>query len=157
MTGAPSALALAIRTVRRGGVLVQIGNLPGDEIPVPANAIMAKEIDFRGSFGFHKEFEQAVDLIVQSKFDVQQLITARRPLAEAPAAMRLALDRSQASRLCWRRVRAGGLGLFSDARFARRHFQGALCCGIPSPANSWISRLAIVSLVSEAETALPKR
>lgn len=95
VTGAPSALALAIRTVRRGGVLVQIGNLPGGEIPVPANAIMAKEIDLRGSFRFDKEFEQAVDLIVQGKFDVQQLITARRPLAEAPAALRLALDRGQ--------------------------------------------------------------
>jgi L-idonate 5-dehydrogenase len=95
VTGAPSALALAIRTVCRGGVLVQIGNLPGGEIPVPANAIMAKEIDFRGSFRFGKEFEQAVDLIVQGQIDVQQLITARRPLAEAPAALRLALDRSQ--------------------------------------------------------------
>jgi L-idonate 5-dehydrogenase len=95
VTGAPSALALAIRTVRRGGVLVQIGNLPGDEIPVPANAIMAKEIDLRGSFRFDREFEQAVDLIVRGKFDVQQLITARQPLAEAPAAVRLALDRSQ--------------------------------------------------------------
>jgi L-idonate 5-dehydrogenase len=95
VTGAPSALALAIRTVCRGGVLVQIGNLPGGEIPVPANAIMAKEIDFRGSFRFGKEFEQAVDLIVQGKIDVQQLITARRPLVEALAAVRLALDRGQ--------------------------------------------------------------
>ena len=95
VTGAPSALALAIRTVCRGGVLVQIGNLPGGEIPVPANAIMAKEIDFRGSFRFDKEFEQAVDLIVEGKIDVRQLITARRPLADTPAAMRLALDRSQ--------------------------------------------------------------
>lgn len=95
VTGAASALALAIRTVCRGGVLVQIGNLPGGEILVPANAVMAKEIDFRGSFRFDKEFEQAVDLIVQGKIDVQQLITARLPLAEAPAAVRLALDRSQ--------------------------------------------------------------
>jgi len=95
VTGAPSALALAIRTVCRGGVLVQIGNLPGGEIPVPANAIMAKELDVRGSFRFDKEFEQAVGLIVQGKIDVQQLITARWPLAEAPAAVRLALDRGQ--------------------------------------------------------------
>ncbi|WP_119388695.1 L-idonate 5-dehydrogenase [Taklimakanibacter lacteus] len=95
VTGAPSALAMAIRTVCRGGVLVQIGNLPGGEIPVPANAIMAKEIDFRGSFRFDKEFARAVDLIVQGGIDVQQLITARRPLADTPAAMRLALDRSQ--------------------------------------------------------------
>jgi L-idonate 5-dehydrogenase len=95
VTGAAPALALAISTVRRGGVVVQIGNLPGGEIPVPANTIMAKEIDFRGSFRFGQEFDQAVDLIVQGRIDVQQLITARRPLADAPAALRLALDRSQ--------------------------------------------------------------
>jgi L-idonate 5-dehydrogenase len=95
VTGAPSALALAIGAVRRGGVLVQIGNLPGGEISVPANAIMAKEVDFRGSFRFGHEFMQAVELIVRGKIDVQQLITARRPLADAPAALRLALDRSQ--------------------------------------------------------------
>jgi L-idonate 5-dehydrogenase len=80
--------------VCRGGILVQIGNLPGGEIPVPGNAIMAKEIDFRGFSRFDKEFEQAVDLIAQGKIEAQQLITAR-PLAEAPAAVRLALDRGQ--------------------------------------------------------------
>lgn len=94
-TGAPSALALCIRSVRRGGTVVQIGNLPGGEISVPANAIMAKEIDFRGAFRFDREFEQAVQLIVSGAIDVQQLITARRPLADAPNAIRLALDRSQ--------------------------------------------------------------
>lgn len=95
VTGAPPALALCIRSVRRGGTIVQIGNLPGGEISVPANAIMAKEIDFRGAFRFDKEFEQAVQLIVSGEIDVQQLITARRPLTEAPDAVRLALDRSQ--------------------------------------------------------------
>jgi L-idonate 5-dehydrogenase len=55
--------------VCRGGILVQIGNLPGGEIPVPGNAIMAKEIDFRGSSRFDKEFEQAVDLIAQGKIE----------------------------------------------------------------------------------------
>lgn len=95
VTGAPPALALAIRTVRRGGVVVQVGNLPGGEIAVPVNAIMAKEIDFRGTFRFDKEFEQAVELIVSGVIDVQKLVTARRPLAQAPDAVRLALDRSQ--------------------------------------------------------------
>jgi L-idonate 5-dehydrogenase len=95
VTGAPPALAAAIRTVRRGGIVVQIGNLPGGEISVPANAIMAKEIDLRGAFRFDREFAQAVDLIVTGKIDVQQLVTARRPLTDAPAALRLALDRSQ--------------------------------------------------------------
>ena len=61
---APPALASAIWHVRRGGTVVQIGNLPGGTIPVPANAVMASEIDLKGSFRFGREFEEAVRLIV---------------------------------------------------------------------------------------------
>ena len=95
MTGAPSALALAIRTVRRGGTIVQVGNLPGGEIPVPANAIMAKELDFKGTMRFHDEFDRAVDLIATGGIDVQAIITGKRPIEDAVGAFALALDRSQ--------------------------------------------------------------
>ncbi|MEJ1161087.1 L-idonate 5-dehydrogenase [Prosthecomicrobium sp. N25] len=95
VSGTAAGLAAAIRTVRRGGTIVQIGNLPGGSIPVPANAVMAKEIDFRGSFRFGHEFEEAVRLIADGSVDVLQLVTAERPLADAPDAVRLALDRSQ--------------------------------------------------------------
>lgn len=95
VSGTPAGVASAIRHVRRGGTIVQIGNLPGGQIPVPANAIMAKEIDFRGSFRFGDEFALAVRLIVEGKVDVMALVTGQRPLADAPSAFRLALDRSQ--------------------------------------------------------------
>jgi L-idonate 5-dehydrogenase len=95
VSGTAAGLASAIATVRRGGIVVQIGNLPGGEIPVPANAVMAKEIDLRGSFRFGNEFDTAVRLIAEGKVDVLALVTALRPLADAPGAIRLALDRSQ--------------------------------------------------------------
>ncbi|MCW1839202.1 L-idonate 5-dehydrogenase [Prosthecomicrobium hirschii] len=95
VSGTAAGLASAIATVRRGGTIVQIGNLPGGSIPVPANAIMAKEIDFRGSFRFDREFDEAIALIADGGVDVLQLVTAERPLAEAPDALRLALDRSR--------------------------------------------------------------
>ncbi|MEO3998344.1 L-idonate 5-dehydrogenase [Mesorhizobium sp. CAU 1732] len=95
ISGTSAGLASAIRAVRRGGTVVLIGNLPGGDIPVPANAVMAKELDLRGTFRFGTEFQTAVDLIVAGEIDVQKLITAQRPLREAPDAFRLALDRSQ--------------------------------------------------------------
>lgn len=95
VSGTAAGLASAVRSVRRGGTIVQIGNLPGGSIQVPANAIMAKEIDFRGSFRFDKEFDEAVKLISEGRVDVMQLVTAERPLVEAPGALRLALDRTQ--------------------------------------------------------------
>ena len=95
VSGSAAGLASAIRHVRRGGTVVQVGNLPGGDIPVPANAVMAREIDLRGSFRFGQEFGEAVRLIDEGSIDVLSLVTAERPLAAAPEAFRLALDRSQ--------------------------------------------------------------
>jgi L-idonate 5-dehydrogenase len=95
VSGTAAGLASALLSVHRGGIVVQIGNLPGGMLPVPANAIMAREIDLRGAFRFGREFEKAVELIVSNKIDVLSLVTAERPLAEAPEAFRLAMDRSQ--------------------------------------------------------------
>jgi L-idonate 5-dehydrogenase len=98
-SGAPSGLAAAISTVRRGGTVVQIGNLPGGEISAPVNAVMTREIDLRGTFRFGMEFNAAVELIADGKVDVLSLVTARRPLRDAVAAMRLALDRSRSMKV----------------------------------------------------------
>lgn len=95
ISGTAAGLASAITTVRRGGTVVQVGNLPGGPLPVPANAVMAKELALMGTFRFDREFAEAVELIVTGAVDVTRLITARRPLTDAPAAFRLALDRSQ--------------------------------------------------------------
>ncbi len=95
VSGTAAGLASAIQNVRRGGTVVQIGNLPGGQIPVPANAVMAREIDLRGSFRFGDEFAEAVRLIVEGRVDVLALVTGERPLAAAPDAFRLALDRSR--------------------------------------------------------------
>lgn len=95
ISGTAAGLAAAIASVRRGGTVVQVGNLPGGQIPVPANAVMAKEIDLKGTFRFGAEFDQAVDLIVGGKVDVLRLVTAERTLSSAPDAFRLAADRSQ--------------------------------------------------------------
>jgi L-idonate 5-dehydrogenase len=95
VTGSPAGLASAIASVRRGGVLVQVGNLPGGQIQVPANAVMAKELDFKGTFRFGREFDEAVELITGGAVDVLQLVTSEFPLSSAEAAFRLASDRSK--------------------------------------------------------------
>lgn len=94
-SGTAAGLASAIRAVRRGGTVVLIGNLPGGEIPVPANAVMAKELDLKGTFRFGLEFAEAVRLINEGAVDVERLITGKMPLAAAQEAFALALDRSR--------------------------------------------------------------
>ncbi len=94
-SGTTAGLNAAILNVRRGGTVVQIGNLSGGLQPVAANAIMAREIDLKGSFRFGREFEAAVRLIGEKKIDVLSIVTAERPLTAAPDGIRLALDKSQ--------------------------------------------------------------
>jgi L-idonate 5-dehydrogenase len=94
ISGTAAGLSAAIASVRRGGTVVQVGNLPGGQIAVPANAVMAKEIDLKGTFRFGAEFGKAVDLIVNGDVKVLQLVTAERALSLAPQALRLAADRS---------------------------------------------------------------
>jgi L-idonate 5-dehydrogenase len=95
VSGTAAGLSSAITGVRRGGIVVQVGNLPGGAIPAPMNAVMAKELDLRGTFRFDREFAQAVELIVSGQVDVLAIVTARRPLDLAPEAFRLALDRTR--------------------------------------------------------------
>ncbi|RWO28506.1 MAG: L-idonate 5-dehydrogenase [Mesorhizobium sp.] len=95
ISGTAAGLAAAIASVRRGGTVVQVGNLPGGQIPVAANAVMAKEINLNGTFRFGAEFNEAVDLIVSGDIDVLKLVTAERPLSSAYDAFALAADRSQ--------------------------------------------------------------
>ncbi|MGH6858881.1 MAG: L-idonate 5-dehydrogenase [Phyllobacterium sp.] len=95
ISGTAAGLASAIRIVRRGGTVVQVGNLAGGSIPVPANAVMSKELDLIGTFRFGEEFFEAVELIVEGKIDVLRLVTGAYGLAAAPEAFRAALDRSR--------------------------------------------------------------
>jgi L-idonate 5-dehydrogenase len=95
VSGTPAGLASAIGSVRKGGTVVQIGNLAGGLLPVPANAVMSKELDLKGTFRFGREYDRAVSLIVSGGVDVLKLVTAERPLSGAPDAFLLALDRTQ--------------------------------------------------------------
>ncbi|MBM6596455.1 L-idonate 5-dehydrogenase [Microvirga pudoricolor] len=95
VSGTVAGLSSAIRNVRRGGTIVQIGNLPAGPLPIPANAIMSRELDLKGSFRFGDEFARAVHLIDEGRVDVLSIVTAKRPLSLAEEGFRLALDRSQ--------------------------------------------------------------
>ena len=88
--GAESALDMAIKLVRKGGVVVQVGTLP-EQVSIPANLIMSKEIDLRGSIQYHKAFPEVMALLASGRLKIDDLITHRFPFAEAPAALEFAL------------------------------------------------------------------
>ncbi|MFK7995726.1 MAG: L-idonate 5-dehydrogenase [Granulosicoccus sp.] len=93
-SGAVVALSAGIGAMRPGGVIMQLG-LSGD-MSLPMMAITAKELQLRGSFRFHTEFEMAVRLMSQGLVNLKPLVTHTLPLEKAEEAFLIANDRSQA-------------------------------------------------------------
>jgi L-idonate 5-dehydrogenase len=96
--GAPAALATCLAAIKRGGRIVQVGTLP-PELPFPANSLMARELDYRGAFRAHLEFDWAVQAIRTRRADVRPLITAQLPLARSRDAFELALDKARSTKV----------------------------------------------------------
>ena len=60
-SGSETGLRTGLAVLKARGILIQIGL--GGEMNIPQNAIVSKEIDFRGSFRFNEEFALAAALI----------------------------------------------------------------------------------------------
>ena len=96
--GAPAALVTCLAAVERGGRVVQVGTLP-EELPFPANRVMARELDYVGAFRANGEFDLAVQAIRTRRADVRPLISAQLPLARAEDAFALAADRTRSTKV----------------------------------------------------------
>jgi L-idonate 5-dehydrogenase len=96
--GHPLALQSCLGTARRGAVVVQVGTLP-PSIDFPANALMVRELDYRGAFRAEREFDMAVQAIRSRRVDVRPLISAQIPLQRAQEAFELALDRTRSTKV----------------------------------------------------------
>jgi L-idonate 5-dehydrogenase len=95
-SGAPRALGGVIAAVRRGGTLVQVGNLPGGEVSAVLGNIVTREIDYRGSYRFVDEISDAIRLM-DGTVDVSPVMTHEFALDDAVEAFRTAADRSTGS------------------------------------------------------------
>ena len=57
------------------------------DVPVPANQVMAREIQFLGSFRYGNVFGEAIRLVATGRLNLAPLISQVFPLAELPQAM----------------------------------------------------------------------
>jgi L-idonate 5-dehydrogenase len=95
-SGATPALRQAFDLVRPGGTIVQIGTLHPQDIPLPANQVMVKEIQFLGSFRYGNVFDEAIRLVTSGRIDLHPFITGILPLNDVAKAMHLAADKINA-------------------------------------------------------------
>jgi 2-desacetyl-2-hydroxyethyl bacteriochlorophyllide A dehydrogenase len=89
-SGAPPALRQAFDLVRPGGTIVQIGTLGTDDVPLPANQLMVREIQFIGSFRYGNVFDEAIRLVATGRVNIEPLVSGIFSLAELPQAMQRA-------------------------------------------------------------------
>lgn len=94
-SGAQPALVAAIPTLRPKAIIMQLGL--GGDMSLPMMQITAKELEIRGSFRFHEEFELAIHLMRKGLIDVKPLITHTFAIDDAVKAFDIASDRSQNS------------------------------------------------------------
>jgi L-idonate 5-dehydrogenase len=93
-SGSAQALAQAIAVAERGASIVQVGTLP-TPVTAPLNSIMAKELNFIGSFRFANVFATALELAVSKRINLSALISAVLPLSDMQKAMNLAIGKHE--------------------------------------------------------------
>ncbi|WP_226478483.1 L-idonate 5-dehydrogenase [Pseudomonas sp. MWU16-30323] len=97
VSGSAQALRNGLECMAPRSVLVTVGL--GGEVSLPLNLLVSREIDLRGTFRFHSEFAQAVDLLNRQVIDVRPVISHTVPFSEAVQAFELAADKSQAMKV----------------------------------------------------------
>jgi len=97
-SGAPAGLGAALRAVRRGGTVVQLGLLPPGEVPFAGNVVVTREISVVGAFRFDTEFTDALDLLAGG-LATDVVVTHVLPVAASREAFDLAGDRQRACKV----------------------------------------------------------
>jgi L-idonate 5-dehydrogenase len=93
-SGARVALRQAFDLVRPGGTIVQIGTLGTEDVPLPANQIMAREITLVGSMRYGNVFDEAIRLVASGRIDLSPFLSDVLPFADCRRAMELAGERT---------------------------------------------------------------
>lgn len=96
-SGNSAALGDAIKAVRAGGTIVQVG-LAGD-MAFSMNLVVTKEVSLIGTFRFDTEFALAIELMGKGLIDVRPLLSHTLTFTDAGAAFELASDRSKAMKV----------------------------------------------------------
>jgi L-idonate 5-dehydrogenase len=99
VAGSPAALLGCLEATRKGGTIVQVGTLPPEGMHFPANQIMARELNYIGSFRFGNVFDWAVHYISERRIDVRPLISSQHRITDAIDAFNIAKDKTRSTKV----------------------------------------------------------
>ncbi len=90
-SAAPVAITSAFQSVRRAGVVVQVGMLGAGSQPIAIAPLISKEIQLRGTFRFNDEITDAVKMLSENPW-MKSIVTHELPLTDAINAFEIAKD-----------------------------------------------------------------
>ncbi len=85
VVGAAPTVDLAIRSVRKGGRVVLVGNL-SPTVPLPLQVVVTRELDVVGTCAIAGEYPEALEAIASGGIRVKPLISARVSLEDGVSA-----------------------------------------------------------------------
>ena len=94
-SGSEQGISDSINCLKPKGTLIQLG-LGGDAL-IPLVLVTTKELNLRGSFRFHSEFELAVNMMKKKLINVNPLITHKVDFKSAKKGFELALNNDEQS------------------------------------------------------------
>jgi L-iditol 2-dehydrogenase len=83
VVGATGPLDTAIRSLKKGGRVVLVGNI-SPTVELPLQLVVTRELTLYGSCGSADEYPRCMELLASGAIDVRPLISAIAPLAEGP-------------------------------------------------------------------------
>ena len=83
VVGHGDTVANAVRSVRKGGTVVLIGNL-SPTVELPLQSVVTREISVLGSCGSSGEIPECIDLLARGDIDVDPIISLTAPLEAGP-------------------------------------------------------------------------
>jgi L-iditol 2-dehydrogenase len=84
VVGHSDTLLSAIRSVRKGGTVVLVGNL-SPKVELPLQEVVSREIALFGSCASNGEIPECIDLLARGVVDVEPIISLKASLDEGPA------------------------------------------------------------------------
>jgi len=81
VVGITPTVDLAVRVLRKGGLLTLVGNL-SPTVQLPLQSVVTREVSLYGSCSSCLEYPQCLDLIARRAVDVDPLISQVAPLAD---------------------------------------------------------------------------
>ena len=98
-SGTADGVSIALREVKRGGVVVMVGNLPDGLINLPAGLVVSRELSIAGSLRQDVEFAEAVCFLHDAGPRLSPIVSHVVGVDDYANAFTIAADRTRSSKV----------------------------------------------------------